>query len=562
MRKTSLYIGGLALTAVLSVAAEEWMRIDVGNPLTPSFVAENNGEVTVVSHMPSSAEGTADYLTLACQRWSGDFVLEAEVACATDTFPNGQTGRLGLFVRESRADPGGRFVSLGVGRKQNMFLELRRASGVRRESYNAICGNPASKRFQLKRVGNVFEAHFGDGASGPLAYFVTTELDLARDVWVGFGVRPDGLDAPVRGVFRNVALRAPNAEEARALAFRAEDPVVWRAATCGVRDGESVPLWSDAAHACDASVRQCPKGVVAPLWTASAMNGHSALSFDGSNTLLSVKASGAPMGDAYRGTVACVFRTASSVPGSMVSCDASYAPDQLADDWRLSLDADGAVSAMFGFVFQWDAFVRSRQVRLNDGRPHVAIFSWGGEGRSLRLNVDGQVSDRVFTFWRKRAFLKTAIGGDPNGERPSFMGDLAEIVFIKNHALSWSEENRLGWALAERYGVSENRFVRITDGKSDACDLSSALVSPEAVVLRHPQNCAVKRGQTADFEVAAKACEYQWYRDGQPLEGLTAARLRVATGAMPPDCCGATFECRVSNGRCAMFSRKAMLRIE
>lgn len=561
MRIRLLYIGGLALTTVMSAAAEEWLPTDVGVPQVPSSVSQKNGEWAVVSQMPSSADGMADYLTLAWQRWSGDFVLEAEVAC-TNVFPNDQVGRVGLFVRESRVSPGARFVSLGVGRKQNMFLELRRASGARRESYNAICGNPASKRFQLKRVGNVFEAGFGDGASGPLNYFVTTELDLACDVWAGFGVRSDGIAAPVCGVFRNVSIRPPTRDEREGSAFRSEKPVVWRAATCGVRDGEVVPLWCDASDRVEASARNDPKSCASPTWIAAALNGWPAVRFNGTNSLLCVKAGHSPMGGAYRGTLACVFRSMAPVPGNMVSCDASYAPDKLADDWRLSLDADGAVSAVSGFVYQWDATVRSPQARLNDGRPHVAIFSWGGESRSLRLNVDGQAADQVFAFWRKRAFLKMAIGGAPDGEGPFFSGDLAEVIFIKNHALSWMEENRLGWALAERYGVSENRFVRITDGESGTCDLSSLLVSPGPVVLRHPQDCAVKRGQAADFEVAAKACEYQWYCDGQPLEGLTDARLRVATSLMPSDCCCATFECRVSNGRCAVFSRKAVLRIE
>ena len=556
-------MGGLVFIAALSAGAGEWRLADVGGPLMSSSVAENNGEWTVVSKMPSSADGMADYLTFLCQRWPGDFVLSAEVTCETDTFPSGQLGRLGLVVRESFADPGGRFISLGIGRQRNMFLELRRASGARRESFNAICGNPASKRFQLKRVGDVFEASFGDGESGPLAYFVTTELGLAQELWVGFGVRSDGLDAPVRGVFKNVTLRFPSAEEARESTYRVAPPVVWRAAMDGVRDGEEVPQWSDTANKVAVLVPKALTEVVAPRWSVAALNGRPALRFDGTHTLLAFEADRCPLGHAYRGTVVCVFQTAArNQAGTLISCDTAYSSDNLADDWSLSLGADGALSARFGFVYQWDGELRSRRTGLNDGQPHVAIFSWGGDDRRLRLNVDGQTEERFFAFWRKRAFLKTAFGGRPDGKGSFFAGGLAEIILIKNQALNGHEENRMGWALAQKYGVQDHGFVRLAEADSSESALASVLDSTDLLILKQPQDCAVKRGQAADFEVAAKGCTYQWYFDDRLLDGMTADRLRVETGAMPSGCCGAVLECRVSNGERAVFSRKAALRIE
>ncbi len=55
MRKGSLYIGGVALTAFLSCATEEWQWSDLGNPLTPSSVVQNNEEWTIRSRMDESS---------------------------------------------------------------------------------------------------------------------------------------------------------------------------------------------------------------------------------------------------------------------------------------------------------------------------------------------------------------------------------------------------------------------------------------------------------------------------------------------------------------------------
>jgi len=293
------------------------------------------------------------------------------------------------------------------------------------------------------------------------------------------------------------------------------------------------------------------------------MNGRPALSFDGTNTLLAVASDRCPLGFAYRGTVACVFRTeAKGRAGALVSCDAAYAPDNLADDWGLSLGTDGALSAHFGFVFQWDVEIRSRQKGLDDGRPHVVIFSWGGEDRRLRLNVDGQADDRFFAFWRKRAFLKMAFGGMPNGKGPFFAGDLAEIVLIKNHALNWPEENRLGWALAERYGVQGHGFMQVDEVKTNANKLVSASPAIETVILRQPSDQTVKRGAEAEFEVVTAGGDCQWFCDGQPVEGLTTAKIRVSTAELPASCRTAVFDCRVTVGGETALSRKAALRVE
>ena len=143
-------------------------------------------------------------------------------------------------------------------------------------------------------------------------------------------------------------------------------------------------------------------------------------------------------------------------------------------------------------------------------------------GINYRVNLAGMVPFRAFT---------NVVSVDVNGVQGSYDCDPANVTEYEKVVKADSSGALIftiasdGTSGADRWGLSYVHINKITDGT--AADTPAA-----PVFIQQPQAANVTQGQAATFTAAASnAPSYQWYRDGQIINGITAPSYTVTTQA-------------------------------
>ncbi|MDG2383927.1 MAG: CotH kinase family protein [Pirellulaceae bacterium] len=210
--------------------------------------------------------------------------------------------------------------------------------------------------------------------------------------------------------------------------------------------GQTVTNWVDSIGDVTAVATGAPELV------QDVFGGQSIVRFDPSNggDYFRVPATDSPMSGANDYTVVVVFATSSADLGS----DSRFWFDQtglidtsqfgFADDWGMSLNGEGQVAAGIG---KRATTQLSTQTGLNDGSPHVATYTKGGD--TISLYVDGQVDSTSGVSQAPRAAREMWIGAITGGVFP-YAGDVAEIR-IYDDDLTPDEAEELNSELLDQY---------------------------------------------------------------------------------------------------------------
>ena len=216
-------------------------------------------------------------------------------------------------------------------------------------------------------------------------------------------------------------------------------------------------------------------GVTAPKISPQTMNGHRALAFnaaDGTGVGLGGGNARTLLGSPTSMTWAFVFRTPTNAPVFKDSGITSYANNLSAIFGRTYsgqqlaalLRTDGCIG--FGIKNANDVSIPfetvwapQRDTRFND--PHVLFLTWDGATGAFSVTMDGYTqSSTLQTGLGSFADSAITIGlldhrmrGSAKYSPNHFTGDIAEIRYYRNTALTLEQRTQLGRELAERYGA-------------------------------------------------------------------------------------------------------------
>ena len=245
-------------------------------------------------------------------------------------------------------------------------------------------------------------------------------------------------------------------------------------------DGDAVALWTTAGG----KQATADSNATAPTFAAAAMNGHPAVRFDAKRSqclginysqLPYTAAGGAAMdanGKVKCYSIAVVFQSTVEGSGTAYAMYDKYLSGSShvgivgnmhgqsggawAFDTAITWDEGGSVGSCSGtYAGQYYNSPR-KPVRLDDGKPHVAILSRDFDTGNYSVMVDGQccalnlkvTSDTARSqFWSK--FYLGALTHSGTG---CFSGDIAEVRFYEK-ALSESEMSDLTEYWTQKYGV-------------------------------------------------------------------------------------------------------------
>jgi hypothetical protein len=173
------------------------------------------------------------------------------------------------------------------------------------------------------------------------------------------------------------------------------------------------------------------------------------------------------------------------------------------DYHRMALKSDGTV-AVWG----------SGATNLPSLSDAVAIAA--GNGICLALNADGTV-----TGWNS-----------PSARPPSGLSNVVAIAAASTRCLALRRDGTLAvWGSNDRVGGGLSNIITIAAGFSD----NGALFGQAApAILQQPQPQTVWADSALELHVVATGLPplaYQWYRNGAPIPGATAAAFSLAVPA-------------------------------
>ncbi|HRR34779.1 MAG TPA: autotransporter-associated beta strand repeat-containing protein, partial [Kiritimatiellia bacterium] len=239
----------------------------------------------------------------------------------------------------------------------------------------------------------------------------------------------------------------------------------WTADNLVVSPGEAVTEWPcelgesswSFSHALAVSIRSTS---TAPILAPEMMNGHKAVRFNGSTDALGMSGllTTTPVNNANKLTVAAVVRPRGpgKGDGSQIVNAAGIVGSQMTGGggglWGLAINQNGAVGSgvslnNLAWTVVWDS-----TTNVVDSRPHVVIYTWA-QGTELTINIDG-ARTRLTSGVPGNLLAKTRMLMGSNENGLGFDGDIAEIRFYKNAALSDAEQDMLGTLLADTYGAA------------------------------------------------------------------------------------------------------------
>ena len=206
-------------------------------------------------------------------------------------------------------------------------------------------------------------------------------------------------------------------------------------------DGQTIASWSDTISGRQAS------GQGNPTLRHAAWQGRATVAFDSSDSLdaFVVQAADSPIQDVDEFTAVVVFGTDSTnLTGTAAPW---FANTGLLDanqqgkvaDWGIALSGEAQLTAGVGLP---TTTLSSKQVNLNDGQPHAAIFVQSRD--ELNLWVDGVRVVDVKNDHGPRTATDTYFGSLASGNN-GFTGEIGEVRFYHgamqaNTALSVTEE--------------------------------------------------------------------------------------------------------------------------
>jgi len=258
---------------------------------------------------------------------------------------------------------------------------------------------------------------------------------------------------------------------------------VWCADDLAQSAGDTVSVWKDPVNEGEFNTtvgKAIKNDTDAPVVSSRTINGHKALYFDGTKKMLGMTGG---KGSTYIGsvgkefTVAIVLRPEGSVgPGRANSFGAmgiigqAYTGEVTQNKWAVGISGAVATgSEQFGMGVKdgvkspVDVYGKPRY--LVGDQAHVVICSYG---ENLTINVDGVRTTRKQATTLARTAGRTTLGyveptakaSDNNDKYSStyFKGEIAEIRFFADKRLTVAEQNALGRALAEKYGVDAGGY--------------------------------------------------------------------------------------------------------
>ena len=266
-----------------------------------------------------------------------------------------------------------------------------------------------------------------------------------------------------------------------------EPDAVWSADSLSQQAGESVTEWACANEGAQAdwkfnatTAKAITSAATSPVISPNTFNGHKAVSFNGTTDMLAITKN--VSGDhVFSGvtnlTVAVVFRAPEGSGSGLASagwptCAGLIAANASTPAWGISLTGNGRMGMGVRKNSTAGEAAWSQPRHLNDGLPHVAVFSYQG-GNALRSVVDGY---RLFNAtYANFALLKQRVILGMNEGKHHFAGEIAELRIYRDVAMDLNVMHALWLDLARKYGCDHYTF----DG-----NLGSALASAHVAVAQ------------------------------------------------------------------------------
>ncbi|MBQ7190565.1 MAG: PKD domain-containing protein [Kiritimatiellae bacterium] len=254
-----------------------------------------------------------------------------------------------------------------------------------------------------------------------------------------------------------------------------EPDAVWSADSLTQGAGEQVTEWrcanegtpdywnfTSSIGAAIANSHNVPAS--APVISANTFNGHKAVSFNGTTDVLGISKNTSgehPFSGVNKLTAAVVFRApetsgSGKAESGWSTCAGLIAMNLSATkSWGISLTENGRMGMGVRNSSKTGEAAWSQPRKLNDGLPHVAIFSYKG-GDAHRSCVDGHrfMADTTASF----SLDKQRVVLGMNEGCHHFAGEIAEIRFYRGVALDLNQMMTLGQELAVKYGCDRYNF--------------------------------------------------------------------------------------------------------
>lgn len=252
---------------------------------------------------------------------------------------------------------------------------------------------------------------------------------------------------------------------------------VWVAQSLTGTTGSTVTAWAATNTAIEFNstvARAVKTWYTSPRIGATPMNGWRVVSFDGMSNALAMTSASSLVYDTSNLTVAVVLRTSTDGVGAMAddwrTKTGIIGQDYDSTWWGIAFCSGGRVGAGVGGSASGTVTAWAPPRNLNDGQPHVFIYSWRNAS-NVMMNVDGYYSSRYDKPQSGvRAKTRTVLGTSENGS--CCKADIAEIRFYSN-ALDVVSQQALGMELAQKYGAETAGFLT-DDQQAQGC-----LVSPD-----------------------------------------------------------------------------------
>jgi hypothetical protein len=255
-----------------------------------------------------------------------------------------------------------------------------------------------------------------------------------------------------------------------------------------IKDGRSIALWRDDAGGCNDARASSPD--TAPTLVRNAIRGHAVAHFDAAKK--QSLAFARCIEDDF--AIAVVFRSQQGVGTARGFFQgAALVQGEIGgetDDFGISLNAKGEVLAGTG---QPDRSIASPP-GVNDGKPHLAVFTRIKAAGALTLFVDGkQVATGKGGTQSLTAPERLFLGADRSNHN-HFTGDIGEVV-LYTHALHDAQRKSLEQQLLVRWGIEALQ--------SDSPKAAAAAVAPTPCT---PLDFQYTEGQTAPRNEVRDPC--------------------------------------------------------
>ncbi len=313
------------------------------------------------------------------------------------------------------------------------------------------------------------------------------------------------------------------------VSLRAED-------ITGFADGAAVPAWTNQAKTASATIAW---NSTAPTFVKGGFVGYNALRFTAaSKQALSFPNANIPWIGKKTMGCAVVFRTKTKGPdtawdiyglnniGRGILSTASTGDNAAYGTMFLSFTSEGAVTARYNATdnnhehprANYNVYQR-KALDIDDGEPHIAIFTSDETNLKLRTMVDGCVTEIPTTLTSTLDSGRALFIGGMNGSEPNryFDGDIAEVR-LYGSTLSRADMQAITDEWSAKYGIRPQVGRSFNDGEAPGSGLGST-----NVMIAAGATLALPTGDTAGYKVTSKSV----FRN----EGTVTGTLELENGA-------------------------------